>query len=262
MTPLVHEAAAARLRSDPDAGRLRDRTRSREVLALRAELAGPRRLRPDRPARAARSRHGALNLHPSLLPRHRGATPIPAAILAGDAETGVTLMRMDAGLDTGPIVAQAASRSTATRRRPLLEEALEVGAADLLERASGPWLRGESAPAATRGWRDADPAAPSRGRPARPDAPGGELERQVRAYQPWPGSFVETALGRLIVWARGAGRRRARTPAGRFDEDGSRRADGPARLRRGPAGRRQADVVGGVRPGPAVDRRQHRVRPR
>ena len=48
---------------------------------------------------------GALNLHPSLLPRHRGASPIPAAILEGDAETGVTLMRMDAGLDTGPIVA-------------------------------------------------------------------------------------------------------------------------------------------------------------
>src|SRR4029078_13123174 len=48
---------------------------------------------------------GALNLHPSLLPRHRGATPIPAAILAGDAETGVSLMRMDAGLDTGPLVA-------------------------------------------------------------------------------------------------------------------------------------------------------------
>ena len=45
--------------------------------------------------------HGALNLHPSLLPRHRGATPIPAAILAGDPETGVSLMRMDEGLDTG-----------------------------------------------------------------------------------------------------------------------------------------------------------------
>ena len=50
---------------------------------------------------------GALNLHPSLLPRHRGATPVPATILAGDRATGVTLMRMDEGLDTGPIVAQA-----------------------------------------------------------------------------------------------------------------------------------------------------------
>ena len=48
---------------------------------------------------------GILNVHPSLLPRHRGATPIAAAILAGDAETGVTIIRMDAGVDTGPIVA-------------------------------------------------------------------------------------------------------------------------------------------------------------
>ena len=59
--------------------------------------------------------HGALNLHPSLLPRHRGATPIPAAILAGDAETGVSLMRMDEGLDTGPIVAQQASAADGAR---------------------------------------------------------------------------------------------------------------------------------------------------
>ncbi len=51
-------------------------------------------------------RHGALNVHPSLLPRHRGASPIPATILAGDAWTGVTLIRMDEGLDTGPIVGQ------------------------------------------------------------------------------------------------------------------------------------------------------------
>ena len=50
-------------------------------------------------------RRGILNVHPSLLPRHRGATPIPSTILEGDHETGVTLIQMDAGLDTGPIVA-------------------------------------------------------------------------------------------------------------------------------------------------------------
>ena len=54
--------------------------------------------------RCSTCRHGALNLHPSALPRFRGAAPMPAAILAGDPETAVTLMRMDAGLDTGPIV--------------------------------------------------------------------------------------------------------------------------------------------------------------
>ena len=64
---------------------------------------------------------GALNLHPSLLPRHRGASPIPATILEGDAETGVTLMRMDAGLDTGPIVAVERVPLTGHETAPDLE---------------------------------------------------------------------------------------------------------------------------------------------
>ena len=81
--------------------------------------------------------HGALNLHPSLLPRHRGATPIPAAILAGDAETGVTLMRMDAGLDTGPIVAQERVALAGTETTPWLEEELALKADGLLDRS--PW---------------------------------------------------------------------------------------------------------------------------
>src|SRR5512140_3815399 len=53
-------------------------------------------------------KHGCLNIHASLLPRHRGAAPIQAAILAGDAETGITIMKMDAGLDTGPMLRQRA----------------------------------------------------------------------------------------------------------------------------------------------------------
>ena len=76
--------------------------------------------------------HGALNLHPSLLPRHRGATPIPAAILAGDAETGVSLMRMDEGLDTGPIVARRRQPLTGRETAPDLEARLAEIAADLL----------------------------------------------------------------------------------------------------------------------------------
>ena len=111
----------------------------------RAGAPGPRRLRADRAGRRCSTlAHGALNLHPSLLPRHRGATPIPATILAGDTETGVTLMRMDAGLDTGPIVAQAArGRSTATETAPALEARARGRAADLLDASLGPWLRGE-----------------------------------------------------------------------------------------------------------------------
>ena len=51
-------------------------------------------------------RYGCLNIHPSLLPRHRGASPVSAAIFAGDADTGVSIMLMDSGLDTGPVLAQ------------------------------------------------------------------------------------------------------------------------------------------------------------
>ena len=85
--------------------------------------------------------HGALNLHPSLLPRHRGATPIPATILAGDAETGVTLMRMDAGLDTGPIVAQRARAARRDRDGAGARGARwPASPPTLLAGSLGPWL--------------------------------------------------------------------------------------------------------------------------
>jgi methionyl-tRNA formyltransferase len=103
------------------------------------------------PAELLEPRHGALNLHPSLLPRHRGATPIPATILAGDPITGVTLMRMDAGLDTGPIVAQTRWALEGDETTPELEAALADEAAALLERSLDPWLAGEL-PARMRAW--------------------------------------------------------------------------------------------------------------
>ena len=84
--------------------------------------------------------HGILNLHPSLLPRHRGATPIPATILAGDADTGVTLIRMDDGLDTGPIVAAEPTPLGDDEDAPALEARLAERAADLLARVVGPYL--------------------------------------------------------------------------------------------------------------------------
>jgi methionyl-tRNA formyltransferase len=146
-------------------------------------------------------RHGALNLHPSLLPRHRGATPIPAAILAGDPETGVTLMRMDAGLDTGPIVAQVRHALHGTETTPKLESDLAAMAAALLRDHLGSWIRGEIAAHAQ------PPEGATLTRPLRredgrldPTRPAVELERQVRAYDPWPGTFIEIPQGRLKVW--------------------------------------------------------------
>ena len=92
--------------------------------------------------------HGALNLHPSLLPAHRGATPIPAAILAGDEITGVTLMQMDSGLDTGPIVSKERTPIGPTETAPELEARLAVMAAGLLTRDLEAWLAGDITPQA------------------------------------------------------------------------------------------------------------------
>ena len=149
--------------------------------------------------------HGALNLHPSLLPRHRGATPIPAAILAGDTETGVTLMRMDAGFDTGPIVAQERVALDGTETTPALEHALAHVAADLLRDSLGPWLAG-SLVVTPQAEASATRTRPLRREDGRldPQLSAAALERQVRALQPWPGSFVETVLGRLVIWAASA----------------------------------------------------------
>jgi methionyl-tRNA formyltransferase len=144
--------------------------------------------------------HGILNLHPSLLPRHRGATPIPAAILAGDARSGVSLFRMDAGMDTGPLIAVEATPIDPAEDAPALEERLARMAAALLARSVGPYLRGHVSPSPqpdtgitvtrplTRGDGRLDPALPAI-----------VLERQVRALRPWPGSFVEVPSGRLAV---------------------------------------------------------------
>src|SRR3954451_2569492 len=145
-------------------------------------------------------RHGALNLHPSLLPLYRGATPIPAAILAGDSETGVTLMRMDDGLDTGPVIAQWRTAVNGNETAPELEERLADQAARLLAATLEHWLAGKITP---------QPQPESGGtltRPLRredgridPRKSAIEIERQVRAYQPWPASFLEMSGGRLVV---------------------------------------------------------------
>jgi methionyl-tRNA formyltransferase len=143
---------------------------------------------------------GALNLHPSLLPRHRGATPIPATILAGDHETGVTLFRMDAGLDTGPIVAVRTVGVDPDEDGPTLLDRLAGVAAELVADRLGPWLTGEIEP------RPQPDTGASLTRPLRradgwldPGRPAAVLERAVRALAGWPGSFVEVDGRRLII---------------------------------------------------------------
>ncbi|HET9083965.1 MAG TPA: methionyl-tRNA formyltransferase [Candidatus Limnocylindrales bacterium] len=229
VTP-IHEAARhLEIRSILTPARLRDRGALEAVSRLAPDLVVLADYGQIVPSALLDLRHGALNMHPSLLPRFRGATPIPAAILAGDDETGVTLMRMDAGLDTGPIVAQARVALAGDETTPLLEETLEVEAAELLTRYVGPWLRGKisATPQSDEGATMTRPLRREDGR-LDPALPAGALERQVRAYQPWPGSFVDTDAGRLIVW-------RAEVEpdgpsSGVFDEHGLGTGDG-SRLR-------------------------------
>lgn len=196
------------------------------VLDLRPELLVLADYGQIVPAGLLYVRHGALNLHPSLLPRHRGATPIPAAILAGDAETGVTLMRMDAGLDTGPLVAQERVGLDGTETTPDLEMRLATIAADLLAQNLEPWIGGEI-PATPQPVDGATLTRPLRREDGGldPTRTAAALARQVRAYQPWPGTWVDTVVGRLTIWAASPGDGDG-PAAGTFDAHGLGVGDG------------------------------------
>ena len=141
---------------------------------------------------------GAWNLHFSLLPRWRGAAPVNHAILAGDADTGVSLMRLEPGLDTGPVLARTARPITLEDDAEGLLEVLAVDAAALLGAHLPGLLDGRARPEA----QDAAGAtlAPKLNKEmARldPREPAAALHRRVRALQPWPGT--EVWLGEQVV---------------------------------------------------------------
>ncbi|MGZ8437099.1 MAG: methionyl-tRNA formyltransferase [Candidatus Limnocylindrales bacterium] len=165
--------------------------------------------------------HGILNVHPSALPRHRGASPIAATLAAGDAAAAVTLIQMDEGLDSGPVVASESWPLHGTEMAPELEaEAARRGAA-LLVGTIDDWIAGRrpAVPQATSGVSLTRPLRREDGR-LDPTRGAAELERQVRAYQPWPGSFVETGAGRLIVHAAAVAASRPSDEPGRIEADG------------------------------------------
>jgi methionyl-tRNA formyltransferase len=145
-------------------------------------------------------RHGAINVHASLLPRHRGAAPIPAAILAGERRTGITIMLMDEGLDTGPILSQGSMDITAQDTTASLTEKLgQLGAALLLDTLPR-WLAGEISPQEQHDAR-ATYAPVLRKEQGRVDwsEPAEAVARRCRAFQPWPGTFTTWQGQRLKV---------------------------------------------------------------
>jgi methionyl-tRNA formyltransferase len=137
---------------------------------------------------------GCLNVHASLLPRHRGAAPIAAAILAGDAETGITLMRMDPGLDTGPILTQTTEPITPGDTAGSLAARLSELGADLLITTLPRYLSGDIA-ATPQDNSQATYAPQLKKHDGRLDfaRPSVELARRVRAFNPWPGAFAVMA---------------------------------------------------------------------
>jgi len=133
-------------------------------------------------------RHGCWNLHASLLPRWRGASPIQQAILAGDEVTGITLMRMDPGLDTGPMLMTRETAIAAHESAGELHERLAALAAELLDDALDRLLDGRLPKARPQNDAQATHAPLIRKQDARIDwsSDADLISRQVRAFNPWP----------------------------------------------------------------------------
>ncbi len=135
--------------------------------------------------------YGCVNIHPSLLPRHRGASPVAGAILAGDEFTGVSIMKMDTGMDTGPVYSRAQIPISDQDTTGQLTEKLSQIAARLLQQVLISLPRGELTP---------EPQDESRATYTSEIAkeagkidwrlPAADIWRRVRAFQPWPGCYT------------------------------------------------------------------------
>ncbi|MBS0383324.1 MAG: methionyl-tRNA formyltransferase [Proteobacteria bacterium] len=148
-------------------------------------------------------RLGCWNVHASLLPRWRGAAPIQRAILAGDTETGVCLMRMEAGLDTGPILLSAATPIDSTDTGGSLHDRLASLGANVLREGLMRVASGETLPETPQSETGTTYARKLDKAEAKLDfaRPAIELERKVRAFDPWPVAEAELAGERVRVWA-------------------------------------------------------------
>ena len=144
--------------------------------------------------------HGCLNIHASLLPRWRGAAPVPAAIMAGDETTGVTVMKMDAGLDTGPILTQHEEPILPDDTTASILRRLAPAGAELLLATLPPYLSGALAPrpqpANQVTYCDVLDKEDGRLEWSRPAV---ELDRQIRAVFPWPKAFTTWEGQRLVI---------------------------------------------------------------
>jgi len=166
-------------------------------------------------------RYGCINIHGSILPRWRGAAPIQAAILGGDTETGITIMKMDQGVDTGPLLSQRHIPITPDDTAGTLFEKLACTGAELLLETLPPYLSASLLPQPQAetgvsyapllkkedGLLDFNQAARA-------------LERRVRAFSPWPGTFFDWKGTPLKVLRARSGAGKSPPPGTRFAVDG------------------------------------------
>ena len=166
-------------------------------------------------------RHGCINMHASLLPRWRGAAPVNAAILAGDHETGMTIMKMDVGLDTGPMLSKVSTLISRDDTTGSVLERLSTLGADLLMQTLPDYISGTLTPQ----------AQPEEGATYAPllkkedghldfSRPAAELERRVRAMNPWPGAWFEWQGNLLKVMRASVSEGTERDPGTRFTVEG------------------------------------------
>jgi methionyl-tRNA formyltransferase len=168
------------------------------------------------------SAYELLNVHPSLLPRWRGAAPVERAIMAGDARTGVSIMRLTGGLDSGPVCASAQEAIDLADTYGSLAERLQRRGAELLVGVLDEWERGrpprfEEQPEEGVTYAEKIGAEDRLLDPARTAV---ELERQVRALQPHIGARLALADGTLLGVSRAALAEGGRLPAGKLTANG------------------------------------------
>ena len=166
-------------------------------------------------------KYGCINVHASLLPRWRGAAPINAAVLAGDEKTGVTIMKMDVGLDTGPMLAMKKIRITPDDTAGSLFEALSTLGANLLIETLPAYMDGKISPQ----------PQPEEGETYAPmlkkedghlnfNHSAVELERRIRAMNPWPGAWFEWNENILKVMRGSIGEARGKEAGSRLIVEG------------------------------------------
>ena len=239
--PSAATRSSGRPRSARSRPRAASRSRSRrrsgathELLARAARRRGPTRSRSWRTAGSSRPRScelprlGCVNVHASLLPRHRGASPVQAAILAGDPETGVDTMRMEEELDAGPVYLE---RRVRDRRAGDRGRALGAARRDRRRAARRDAARDSRPGRSRRGRRKGSPRSAGRSgaRTATRTgpAPPRSSSRRLRAYTPWPGLYTFLGAERIKILE-------ARAVSGRA----SRQSRAALRLEGGRPGRR------------------------